>query len=119
MKCRLLTVVLVFCFISVCSETKAIDPITALGGSGVASDLAGEALPLLTSGTGALLKGSVTIVKDALGVLWLPVGALESTVGAPFGLFGNGITNMVDGVAAPFKVAGDVLALPFQVVGVM
>jgi len=115
-----------FCTIAVtvflmlfCGEGKAMDPLTSSIGSAAAGDVAGEAVPLAAKGAATIVKSSFMIVKDALGVLWLPVGAVESTVGAPFGLFGHGVTNMVDGVAAPFRVAGHVIKLPFQLIGAM
>lgn len=113
------TIIVTMSLMIFCCESNAIDPLTSSIGSAAAQEVAGDAVPLVTKGAGTILKSSFLIVKDALGVLWLPVGAVESTVGAPFGLFGHGVTNMVDGVAAPFKVAGHVIKLPFQLVGAM
>ncbi len=116
---RILLIVVTISFMLVCPKSQANPLAGILGGQGLqaADGVAGDAAPIVVKGAGALLKGSFTIVKDALGVLWLPVGAVESTVGAPFGLFSHGLTNMADGVVAPFRVVGDVIKLPFQVAG--
>jgi len=68
--------------------------------------------PKIVATTG---KTGLNIVKDTLGVLWLPVGALQTTVGAPFGFFKKGVGNIGSGIAAPFKVAKHVVLYPFDV----
>jgi hypothetical protein len=88
-------------------------------GEQLATDTVRQITPMATRASLTLMRESFFILKDGLGVLWLPFGAVESTVGAPFGLMTPGIQNMGTGLAAPFKVAGGVLGLPFKVLGAL
>jgi hypothetical protein len=49
-------------------------------------------------------KGMFYMFEDMIGVFMLPVGFLEVTLGAPFGLFTNGCKNIGTGFVAPFKL---------------
>lgn len=117
---RVLITIFVIVFMSVSFESQANPLGGALAdtGTNLVEGITGKATPVVVKGASALIKGSFVIVKDALGVIWLPIGVTESTLGAPFGFFAHGLTDMVDGVAAPFKVVGDVIVLPFQVTGI-
>lgn len=54
------------------------------------------------------------IGKDLGNILRLPLGILQATLGAPVGLLGEGVDNIVIGIFAPFQLVGDVLILPFS-----
>ena len=54
------------------------------------------------------------IGKDLGNILRLPLGILQATLGAPVGLLGEGVDNIVIGMFAPFQLVGDVLILPFS-----
>ncbi|MBE6355496.1 MAG: hypothetical protein E7058_00105 [Lentisphaerae bacterium] len=58
------------------------------------------------------------IGKDLGNLLRLPWGLCQATLGAPLGLFGQGVENMVIGVCAPFQLVGDVLILPLSFFGI-
>jgi len=54
------------------------------------------------------------IGKDLGNILRLPLGILQATLGAPVGLLGEGVDNIIIGMFAPFQLVGDVLILPFS-----
>jgi len=56
----------------------------------------------------------VEIGKDLGNILRLPLGILQATLGAPVGLLGEGVDNIIIGMFAPFQLVGDVLILPFS-----
>lgn len=58
------------------------------------------------------------IGADLGNILRLPWGLCQATLGAPLGLFGQGVENIVIGVLAPFQLVGDILILPFSFFGV-
>ena len=56
--------------------------------------------------------------KDVVDLLGLPLGVVQCTAGAPFGFFGQGLSNIGSGCAAPFKLAWDTLMLPLAIFGI-
>ena len=59
----------------------------------------------------------LTIGRDIVDIFCLPLGVIQCTAGAPFGLFSNGLGNIGAGCAAPFKLVVDVLLLPLSFFG--
>ena len=55
---------------------------------------------------------------DVIDILRLPLGVVQSTLLWPFGLFGTGIDNMIQGGIAPFSLVWDTLVLPIKFFGV-
>ena len=74
--------------------------------------------PLLVRGAQTGGKKLVQIGGNIFEILLLPLGAVQATVGAPFGFFGTGVKNIGQGSIAPFKMVLNVLALPFSFFGV-
>ena len=60
----------------------------------------------------------ITMGKHLVQVFLLPIGVLQSTVGMPLGMFGNGIQNIVRGSTAPLLLVVDAIILPFSFFGV-
>ena len=58
------------------------------------------------------------IGKDLAEIGYLPLGVIQCTAGAPFGLFSNGIGNIGTGCCAPFKLVVDLLVLPLAMFGI-
>lgn len=56
--------------------------------------------------------------KDVVDLLGLPLGVVQCTAGAPFGFFGQGLSNIGSGCAAPFKLVWDTLMLPLAIFGI-
>ena len=52
-------------------------------------------------------------------ILRLPLGLLQSTIGAPFGFFWDGISNMWLGIISPFMLIKDFFCLPLYFFGFM
>ncbi|HCE42731.1 MAG TPA: hypothetical protein DET40_04220 [Lentisphaeria bacterium] len=84
-------------------KAKAMDPITI-------AILAPYALPYAEAAGIWTLKGLVNasdgvapIFTSMVDIFMLPVGLLEITLGAPFGLFKSGCQNLLTGTVAPFK----------------
>ncbi|OGV39024.1 MAG: hypothetical protein A2X48_17835 [Lentisphaerae bacterium GWF2_49_21] len=113
----ILVVMAVFSGIAV-PKAKAMDPITI-------SVLAPYAIPVAEMAGAFALKGFCKaatgipdIFYDMVAIFMLPVGFLEATLGAPFGLFGNGCENVGKGVIAPFKLCySTVMLFPLFIVG--
>ena len=95
------------------SPAKA-DPATAAVLAPLALKAAREASPYVISG----MRGSgdqMTAVAQDLGrILLLPWGAIQATVGMPFGYMGDGFDNIFTGVCAPFELVYDLVVLPFS-----
>ena len=89
------------------------EPVTMIVLAPLALEAAKAATPYAVS---ALHQGGLQLYevgKDFGSMLLLPLGVLQATLGAPFGYFGQGIENIVLGLAAPFQLIGDILILPF------
>lgn len=56
--------------------------------------------------------------KDVVEILYLPLGAVQCTAGAPFGFFSQGLGNIGTGCVAPFKLVWDTLLLPLSIFGI-
>lgn len=67
----------------------------------------------MTNSGGQLLA----IGRDIVDIFNLPLGVVQCTAGAPFGLFSNGLGNIGSGFVAPFKLVVDVLLLPLAFFG--
>ena len=66
---------------------------------------------LSSTGTGLWKIGVATC-----GIFKLPWGMLQSTLGAPFGYFSNGLQNMGEGLLAPCELVLQVLLLPVRII---
>ena len=65
-----------------------------------------------------MLRTIMGLVVPMLEIMLLPLGAVQATLGAPFGYLGTGVKNIGKGAVAPFKMVLNVLALPFCFFGV-
>ena len=111
---RLLIIILLLTVNAVFIHRAQAEPVTmgilaplALEGAKIASP---HVITAMQNGGRQLLE----IGKDMGNILRLPLGLLQATLGAPLGLLGDGVDNIIVGVFAPFQLVGDVLILPFS-----
>lgn len=93
------------------------DPVTIAILAPVAIKAAEVMLPYVLQG---LKNAGVQFMKmgmDLVGILKLPLGVVQSTLGAPVGMFHSGVRNMVDGVVAPLQLVWHTLTLPIAIFG--
>ena len=114
----MLFAVLLFAVPALAPRARAMDPVTIAVLAPVAVKAAQVALPYVIRG---LQCGGAQLIKmglDVANILRLPVGLLQSTLGAPIGFFDLGISNMCQGGLAPFKLAWDAVMFPIALTGV-
>ena len=111
-------IVLIFCIAGIVTfgGTKAhAEPVSMIVLAPLALKAANMASPYvikwMQNSGGRLLN----MGKDVLG---LPLGVVQCTAGAPFGFFGQGLSNIGSGCAAPFKLVWDTLMLPLAIFGI-
>lgn len=97
-------------------QAKAFEPSSLITALPQAAQLAQTWSPQLirvmsSTGTGLLKIG--TAVFD---IFKLPWGLLQSTLGAPFGFFDQGVQNMGKGLLAPCELVLQVLLLPVRII---
>ena len=94
----------------------------AMGRSGdfleAALKVSEAAEPRLVKGAAAGGRKMIQIGGNLLEFFLLPWGAIQVTLGAPFGFFSSGVNNIVRGSIAPVKMVGNMLVLPFSLFGV-
>ena len=93
------------------------DPVTIAILAPVAIKAAEVMMPYVLQG---LKNAGIHLVKmglDLAGILKLPLGVIQSTLGAPVGMFQDGLRNMVDGVLAPLQLVWHTLTFPFAIFG--
>lgn len=54
---------------------------------------------------------------DLAGILKLPMGLLQATLGAPIGMFDSGLQNMLTGLTAPLQLVWHTLVFPLAIFG--
>ena len=112
----LLLVVSVFCPMSKV-ELHAMDPVTIAILAPVAIKAAEVMMPYVIQG---LKNAGVHLMKmglDLAGILKLPLGLLQSTLGAPIGMFDSGLQNMLAGLTAPLQLVWHTVTLPLAIFG--
>ena len=72
-------------------------------------------IPYAVRGGVNFFNAFVDVFIDMTHILLLPFGMMESTFGAPFGLFGDGIGNMLKGCLAPLKMGWSMIRVPIRV----
>ena len=98
-------------------EVRAMDPVTIAILAPVAIKAAEVMMPYVLQG---LKNAGVHLMKmgiDLAGILKLPLGLIQATLGAPIGLFSSGLKNVIDGVLAPFQFTWHTLMFPLAIFG--
>ena len=99
------------------SEVHAMDPVTIAILAPVAIKAAEVMMPYVIQG---LKNAGVHLMKmglDLAGILKLPLGLLQSTLGAPIGMFDSGLQNMLAGLTAPLQLVWHTVTLPLAIFG--
>ncbi|MCI7643342.1 MAG: hypothetical protein MST10_03160 [Lentisphaeria bacterium] len=100
------------------SEAQAFDPVTIAILTPVALKVAAAMRPYVMEGLRTGTRHMISMGKDMFELFLLPWGALQATVGLPFGGLGPGIKNVVRGFVAPFKLGIKAVLLPIAFMGV-
>lgn len=99
-------------------RVQAIDPVTMMILAPVAVKAAEIARPYVVKSMIGTGRGLIKIGKDAFHLLYLPLGFLEMTIGAPFKKFRSGMIHVVrGGVIAPVRLILHTLLLPVYMTG--
>ena len=99
------------------AKVQAMDPVTIAILAPVAIKAAEVMMPYVIQG---LKNAGVHLMKmglDIAGILKLPLGIVQATLGAPLGLFSDGLKNVIDGVLAPFQFTWHTLVFPLAIFG--
>lgn len=110
----LILLLLLLCFVGpqAMPRAEAMDPVTIAILTPIAIKGAQVAAPYVMRGLMSGAQHMVSMGYDLINFFRLPLGALQATVGIPFGQLGNGVRNMVAGGIAPFKFVIKTLLLP-------
>ena len=99
------------------SRVYAMDPVTIAILAPVAIKAAEVMMPYVIQG---LKNAGAQLVKmglDVAGIFKLPLGLLQSTLGAPIGMFESGVQNIIAGFMAPFQLVWHTLMFPLAIFG--
>ena len=99
------------------SDVRAMDPVTIAILAPVAIKAAEVMMPYVIQG---LKNAGVHLMKmglDLAGILKLPMGVVQSTLGAPVGMFSDGVKNMIDGLLAPLQLVWHTVTFPLAIFG--
>ena len=99
-------------------KAKAFEPITMALLAPVALKVYEAAEPRLVRGAKYGGKKLIQMGVNVFEILYLPLGLVQVTLGAPFGYIGSGIKNITKGFVAPGKLILNTLAFPFTLMGV-
>jgi len=98
-------------------QAQAMEPVTIALLAPVALEVAKVAAPYVIAGLKNLGVGMIEMGIEMLNFFRLPLGLFEISFGAPFGLFGDGVIDIVKGSIAPFKMMLHAITLPIRPFG--
>lgn len=99
-------------------RARAMDPVTLALLAPAAMRMAEATHPYLMNGLACGARGLAKTGISAFKILYLPLGAVQCTLGLPFGFFGSGVNNLVEGGVAPFEMVFHACMLPVNLCGV-
>lgn len=99
-------------------RARAFEPVTMALLAPVALKVYEAAEPRLVKGAKYGGKKLVQMGGNVFEILYLPLGLVQTTLGAPFGFFNSGVKNIGKGIVAPGKLVLNTLAFPFTLMGV-
>ena len=99
------------------TEVRAMDPVTIAVLAPVAIKAAEIMMPYVLQGLKNAGAQMIKIGLDLAGILKLPLGIVQATLGAPIGMFSSGMSNIVDGVLAPLQLVWHTVTLPVAIFG--
>ena len=95
-------------------KCRAIEPASMISAAPHAIALAQLWTPHAVNALGSAGQGVVNMGKSFIDIFRLPLGAVQATVGAPFGFFSPGCGNIVRGCVAPFEFVWHTVLLPIR-----
>ena len=111
---KLFLIFLMMCFTFV--PLKAFEPSSLITFAPQAAQLAQTWSPHLFRAMNSTGTGLLKIGTAVFDMFKLPWGLLQSTLGAPFGYFGDGVQNMGTGLVAPCELVLQTLLLPVRII---
>ena len=98
------------------SKTYAFDPSMFITALPQAAQLAQTWSPQFFRMMGSTGTGLLKIGTATCNIFKLPWGLFQSTLGAPFGYFDQGVQNIGQGLLAPCELVLQVLLLPVRII---
>ena len=98
-------------------KVQAFEPVTMALLAPVALKVYEAAEPRIARGARCGGKKLIEMGSNVFEILYLPLGLIQTTLGAPFGFFGTGVRNIGKGIVAPGKLVLNTLAFPFTLMG--
>lgn len=99
-------------------KAKAMDPITiSMLAAPIVIPMVKAAMPYIIKGAVNFGKGMLDVGIEMFGFFLFPLGMLEASAGAPFGMFGLGMSHMGRGMLAPFKMMWQMMLVPTKIFG--
>lgn len=115
----LLTVMAVmFAFFVPRYEARAMDPVTIAILAPIAIQVGKAMMPYLIKAISNMGRMGLKAGVEIINIFRLPLGIIQLTLLAPFGMFYSGLQNTVIGFIAPFKMAFYILLLPVSAFGI-
>ena len=97
-------------------EVKAMEPLSvATMAAPLVKPMIEAMIPYVVTGGVNFFNAFVDVFIDMTGIFFLPFGMMESTLGAPLGLFRDGMTNMAKGCMAPLKMGWSMMRVPIRI----
>ena len=112
---KYLLLIFLLLFTAFLPSAKAVDPATVTAAAPKALELAAIWSPHTISTLQSSGIGLMKIGESTLSILLLPAGILQCTLGAPFGMFDDGVQNCITGGTAPFELIYQVILLPIRI----
>ena len=97
-------------------EIKAMEPLSlATMVAPMIKPMIEAMIPYVVRGGVNFFNASVDVFMDMTSIFFLPFGLMESTLGAPLGLFRDGVENMAKGCIAPLKMCWSMMRVPVRI----
>ena len=115
----LLTVaVMLFAFLAPRYEAQAMDPVTIAILAPIAIQVGKAMMPYVIKGLTNMGRMGLKAGVEIINIFRLPLGIIQLTLLAPFGMFYSGLQNTIIGFIAPFKMAFFILMMPVAAFGI-
>ena len=116
---KVIAALLIGGFLLTCGQSKlyAMDPVTIAILAPVAIKAAEVMMPYVIQGLKNAGTQLIKIGMDMAGILKLPLGIVQSTLGAPIGFLATGLKNIMDGLLAPLQLVWHTVTLPVAIFG--
>jgi hypothetical protein len=98
-------------------ELRAMDPVTIAILAPVAIKAAKVMMPYVLQGLKNAGAHLVKMGMDVAGILKLPLGLLQASLGAPVGMFDSGVQNILAGCVAPLQLVWHTIMFPLAIFG--